>query len=152
MITDQNAHRRPAAFNSRFGFSVAVFDTLFREFEEAHQERLTHSEVTRKNRRTSALPIRRALYKARRNRSLTDEQKASYRFLSSYRIVVEHTNAQRNVFQVSVQTYRHCRQNHGQMVRIVAGLVNRQIAKQRLKSYAVVEKTNRQDPTGTIAP
>jgi len=50
-------------------------------------------------------------------------------------IVVEHTNAPWNVFQVPVQTYRQCRHKHGQIVRIVAGLVNRRIAKQPLKSY-----------------
>jgi len=75
-------------------------------------------------------------FKARRNHPLTDEQKAYNRFLSKYRIVVEHTNAQLNVFQVLAQTYRHCRHKHGQIVRIVAGLVNRRIAKQPLKSYA----------------
>jgi len=74
-------------------------------------------------------------FKARRNHPLTDEQKAYNQFLSKYRIVVEHTNAQLNVFQVLVQTYRHCRHKHGQIVRIVAGLVNRRIAKQPLKSY-----------------
>lgn len=75
-------------------------------------------------------------FKARRNHPLTDEQKAYNQFLSKYRIVVEHTNAQLNVFQVLVQTYRHCRHHHGQIVRIVAGLVNRRIANQPLKSYA----------------
>ena len=52
MITYQNASRRPAAFQSLFGFSVAAFDTLFREFAVVHQHRLTHAGVTRK----SALP------------------------------------------------------------------------------------------------
>lgn len=74
-------------------------------------------------------------FKARRNHPLTDEQKAYNQFLSQYRIVVEHTNAQLNVFQVLVQTYRHCRHKHSQIVRVVAGLVNRRIAKQPLKSY-----------------
>ena len=75
-------------------------------------------------------------FKARRNHPLTAEQKAYNRFLSKHRIVVEHTNAQLNVFQVLVQTYRHCRHKHGQIVRIVAGLVNRRIARQPLKSDA----------------
>ena len=74
-------------------------------------------------------------FKARRNHPLTDEQKTYNRFLSKYRIVVEHTHAQLNVFQVLVQTSRHCRHKHGQIVRIVAGLVNRRIANQPLKSY-----------------
>jgi len=55
MITYQNASRRPAAFKSMFGFSVAAFDTLFREFDAAHQLRLSQAEVTRKN----ALPRQR---------------------------------------------------------------------------------------------
>ena len=75
-------------------------------------------------------------FKARRNHPLTEEQKAYNQFLSSYRIVVEHTNAQLNVFQVLVQTYRQCRHKHGQIVRIVAGLVNRRIADKPLKTYA----------------
>jgi hypothetical protein len=75
-------------------------------------------------------------YKARRNHPLTEAQKAYNRFLSSYRIVVEHTNAALNVFQVLVQTYRHTRDKHGQIVRIVAGLVNRRIAHKPLKTYA----------------
>lgn len=49
MITYQNTHRRPSAFNSLFGFSVAAFDALFLEFAPAHQSRLVDSEVTRKN-------------------------------------------------------------------------------------------------------
>lgn len=76
-------------------------------------------------------------FKARRNHPLTDEQKEYNRFLSKHRIVVEHTNAQLNVFQVLVQTYRHGRHKHGQIVRVVAGLVNRRIAKQPLKSWAI---------------
>ena len=77
-------------------------------------------------------------YKARRNHPLTEAQKAYNRFLSSYRIVVEHTNAALNVFQVLVQTYRHARDQHGQIVRIVAGLVNRRIAHKPLKTYPAV--------------
>lgn len=75
-------------------------------------------------------------FKARRNHPLSDEQKAYNRFLSSYRIVVEHTNAQLNVFQVLAQTYRHTRARHTQIVRIVAALVNRRIAATPLKTYA----------------
>ena len=75
-------------------------------------------------------------FKARRNHPLTDEQKAYNRFLSSYRIVVEHTNAQLNVFAVLAQTYRHNRAKHTQIVRIVAALVNRRILATPLKTYA----------------
>jgi transposase len=77
-------------------------------------------------------------YKARRGHPLTEEQKAYNRHLSKYRIVVEHTNAQLNVFQVLVHTYRHGREKHGQIVRIVAGLVNRRIANKPLKTYPVI--------------
>jgi len=74
-------------------------------------------------------------YKARRNHPLTHEQKVYNRFLSKYRIVVEHTNAQLNKFQVLAQVFRHQRDGHTQMVRVVAGLVNRQIAARPLKTY-----------------
>jgi len=77
-------------------------------------------------------------HKARRNHPLTDEQKAYNRHLAKYRIVVEHTMAQLNVFQVLVQMYRHSRENHGQIIRIVASLVNRRIAHKPLKTYATV--------------
>jgi len=74
--------------------------------------------------------------KARRNKPLTEEQKAYNRFLSKYRIVVEHTLAQVNRFEVLRQVYRHARENHTQIVRIVSGLVNRRIQSVPLKSYA----------------
>jgi len=74
-------------------------------------------------------------YKARRNHPLSEEQKAYNRHLSRYRIVVEHTMAQLNRFQVLSQMFRHARQSHAPVVRVVAGLVNRRIAVQPLKSY-----------------
>lgn len=76
-------------------------------------------------------------YKARRNKPLTEEQKAYNRFLSGYRIVVEHALAQVNRFEVLRQVYRHDREKHTQVVRIVSGLVNRRIQSVPLKSYAV---------------
>jgi len=76
-------------------------------------------------------------FKARRNHPLTDEHKAYNRFLSSYRIVVEHTIAQMNRFQVLAQVFRHDRSSHSQLVRIVAGLANRRIQVVPLKTYAV---------------
>jgi hypothetical protein len=76
-------------------------------------------------------------YKARRNRPLTPEQKVYNSHLSRYRIVVEHTLAQLSRFQVLAQVFRHDRDRHREIVRIVAGLVNRQIEKVPLKSYAV---------------
>lgn len=74
-------------------------------------------------------------YKARRNHPLTDEQKAYNRFLARYRIVVEHTIAQLNRFQVLVQVFRHQRDSHSQIVRIVASLANRRIQATPLKAY-----------------
>ena len=74
-------------------------------------------------------------YKARRNHPLTDEQKAFNRVLARYRIVVEHTNALLNKFQVLVQVFRHARASHTQSIRVVAGLVNRRIQLVPLKTY-----------------
>ena len=76
-------------------------------------------------------------YKARRNKPLTEGQKAYNRFLSGYRIVVEHALAQVNRFEVLHQVYRHDREKHTQVVRIVSGLVNRRIQSVPLKSYAI---------------
>jgi len=76
-------------------------------------------------------------YKARRNHPLTDEQKAYNCFLSGYRIVVEHTLAQMNKFQVLAQVYRHQKDGHSQIMRVVAGLVNRKIQATPLKTYSV---------------
>jgi hypothetical protein len=73
--------------------------------------------------------------KARRNRPLTDEEKAYNRHLAKYRIVVEHTNAQLNQFQALAQVYRHDRTGHSRVVRAVAYLVDRRIAERPLKSY-----------------
>jgi hypothetical protein len=80
-------------------------------------------------------------FKARRNHPLDDEQKAYNRLLASYRIVVEHSIAQLTKFQALAQVFRHARQQqtacHTQVVRIVAGLVNRRIQQQPLKTYVV---------------
>jgi hypothetical protein len=76
-------------------------------------------------------------FKARRNHPLTPEQKAYNRHLSRYRIVVEHTNAQLNQFQVLAQVYRHARDGHTRVVRVVAYLVDRRIRARPLKSYPV---------------
>jgi transposase len=76
-------------------------------------------------------------FKARRNRPLTAEQKAYNRHLSGYRIVVEHTNAQLNQFQVLAQVYRHAREGHSRVVRVVAYLVDRRLRERPLKSYPV---------------
>jgi hypothetical protein len=76
-------------------------------------------------------------YKARRNHPLTEEQKAFNRFLSQYRIVVEHTLAQMNKFAVLAQVFRHALEGHARIFRIIAGLVNRRIQVTPLKTYAV---------------
>jgi len=74
-------------------------------------------------------------FKARRGQPLTEGEKACNAFLSSYRIVVEHTNAQLQKFQSLAQLYRHDLNKHSRTVRIVAGVVNRQIERQPLKTY-----------------
>lgn len=74
-------------------------------------------------------------FKARRNRPLTEGETAYNAYLASYRIVVEHTNAQLQKYQALAQQYRHDRHKHSRTVRVVAGLVNRQIERQPLKCY-----------------
>jgi hypothetical protein len=74
-------------------------------------------------------------YKARRNHPLTLPQKEYNRHLSGYRIIVEHTNAQLNQFQVLSQVYRHALAGHQRVVRAVAMLVDRRIRERPLKSY-----------------
>jgi len=73
--------------------------------------------------------------KARRNHPLTAEQRAYNRHLSSYRIVVEHTNAQLNQFQSLSQVFRSRPARHGRTIRVVGTLVNRRIAQRPLKRY-----------------
>lgn len=77
-------------------------------------------------------------HKARRNKPLTEEEKAYNAHLSSYRIVVEHTNAQLQKYQALAQQYRHDREKHSRTVRVAAGLVNRQIEARPLKTYPAV--------------
>jgi hypothetical protein len=74
-------------------------------------------------------------YKATRGHPLTEAQKAYNRHLSRYRIVVEHTNAQLNKYQVLAQKYRHAREGHSRVFRAVAYLVDQQIQQQPLKCY-----------------
>ena len=75
-------------------------------------------------------------FKARRNHPLTEEQKSYNRFLAKYRIVVEHTMAQLNKFQVLAQRFRHQLSKHSPIFRIVCGLVNRRIQLRPLKKYS----------------
>ena len=77
--------------------------------------------------------------KARRGHPLSEAQKVYNRHLSSYRIVVEHTNARLNQFGALSQVWRGGRDGqHTQAVRVVAHLVNRRMEKVPLKTYAVV--------------
>jgi len=76
-------------------------------------------------------------FKASRGHPLTEEQKAFNRLVSQYRIVVEHTNAQLNQFQVLAQVYRHALESHSRTIRVVAMLINRRIRERPLKSYPV---------------
>lgn len=75
-------------------------------------------------------------FKARRNHPLTEDQKAYNRLLAKYRIVVEHTMAQLNKFQILAQRFRHQLTKHSLIFRIVCGLVNRRIQLRPLKQYA----------------
>ena len=75
-------------------------------------------------------------FKARRNHPLTEEQKAYNRFLAKYRIVVEHTMAQLNKFQILAQRFRHQLTKHSGIFRVVASLVNRRIQLHPLKTYS----------------
>ncbi len=77
-------------------------------------------------------------HKARRGHPLTDEQKAFNAHLSSYRIVVEHSLAQMNQFQVLAQVFRHDHDRHSGLTRIVAGLINRRITQRPLKCYPAI--------------
>ena len=72
-----------------------------------------------------------------RNHPLTEEQKAFNRLPFRYRIVVEHTNALLNKFQVLAQVFRHCRTGHSRVIRVVAGLLNRRTQVKPLKTYAM---------------
>lgn len=76
-------------------------------------------------------------FKARRNHPLTEEQKAYNRFLAKYRIVVEHTMAQLNKFQILAQRFRHQLSKHSRIFRVVASLVNRRIQLHPLKQYGL---------------
>ena len=76
-------------------------------------------------------------FKARRGHPPTAEQKGSNRVVARHRIVVEHTMAQLNRFTVLRQVFRgRERGRHGEVVRVVAKLVNRRMEVKPLKTYA----------------
>ena len=59
------------------------------------------------------------------------------RVVARHRIVVEHTMAQLNRFTVLRQVFRgKKRERHGEVIRVVAKLVNRRLAVTPLKTYA----------------
>jgi len=75
--------------------------------------------------------------KASRGHPLTAEQQAFNRQVARCRIVVEHTMAQLNRFTVLRQVFRgQQRGRHGQVIRVVAKLVNRRLRVKPLKTYA----------------
>lgn len=65
--------------------------------------------------------------------SLTDPQKAANRTLAKERIVVEHTNAQLQNYQVLAHSYRHALKTHSRVFRVVALLTDQQISQRPLK-------------------
>ena len=76
-------------------------------------------------------------FQARRGHPLTAEQGAFNREVARCRIVVEHTLAQLNRFTVLRQVFRgQQRRRHGQVIRVVAKLVNRRLRVKPLKTYA----------------
>lgn len=76
-------------------------------------------------------------FKASRSQPLTEEQRAYNRKVARYRIVVEHTMAQLNRFTVLRQVFRgQQRSRHGQVIHVVAKLVNRRLLVKPLKTYA----------------
>ena len=74
-------------------------------------------------------------FKATRGHPLTAEQRAYNALLARYRVVAEHTLAQMNQFQVLAQVFRHARESHGRIVRVVGMLVNRRVQVRPLASY-----------------
>jgi len=76
-------------------------------------------------------------FKASRDHPLTAEQEAFNREVARCRIVVEHTMAQLNRFTVLRQVFRgQQRGRHGQVIQVVAKLVNRRLRVKPLKTYA----------------
>jgi hypothetical protein len=73
--------------------------------------------------------------KERKRNPCTEEDKARNRAIARCRIVVEHAIAQLNRFTVLRQVYRGRRGRHGQVVRVVAVLVNRRTRLKPLKVY-----------------
>jgi hypothetical protein len=76
-------------------------------------------------------------YKKPRGGELSEGQKGHNRLVARHRIVAEHTMAQLNRFTVLAQVFRaKQRQRHGQVIQVVAKLVNQRLAVTPLKTYA----------------
>lgn len=67
------------------------------------------------------------------NGALTEEQRASNRVLAKARIIVEHTNAQLQKYQILAHPFRHALATHGRVFRVVSLLADRQISHRPLK-------------------
>jgi hypothetical protein len=65
---------------------------------------------------------------------LTAQQKGRNRQLSKVRVVVENTICQLKTFRVLAHVYRHDREEHNDLFRIVAALINRRIRRQPLRT------------------
>lgn len=63
-------------------------------------------------------------YKRKKNQSLTDEQKAHNRNLSSFRMRIEHKIRQLKIFKILRETYRNFGKKHHLRFNIIAGIVN----------------------------
>jgi hypothetical protein len=51
MMTYEALSRKPAAFQSLMGMSIAAFETLYQQFEVAHQQRLEQLSTTKRSKR-----------------------------------------------------------------------------------------------------
>ena len=88
-------------------------------------------------------------HKATRVKPPAEEQRVFNAHLSKYRIVIEHSLAQMNQYQALAQVFaplprpceqgfRHDKERHSGLTRVVAGLVNRRVAQRPLKTYSAI--------------
>lgn len=66
-------------------------------------------------------------HKKSKSHPLTEQEESYNRLLASVRIVIEHVFARMNRFGALAQVWRHRRQRHGGVVRVIAWLVDHQI-------------------------
>jgi hypothetical protein len=67
-------------------------------------------------------------FKKKQGQALTDEQKAFNRALAFVRVTIEHTFGRMNRFGACAQIFRQRRSLHARVVRVIALLVDRQLA------------------------